>query len=66
MAAHGQSARLAIDLTHHRVGHDHPVEAAIHPCLQHWISFPSVAGTVGLPKYIVNLDYIDQYTLHVE
>ena len=36
MATHGQPALLAIDLAHHRVGDDHAVEAAIHPCLQHW------------------------------
>ena len=66
MAAHDQPARLAVDLAHHRVGHDHAVEAAIHPCLQHWISFPVVAANVGLPKYIVNLDYIDQYICHDE
>ena len=35
VAAHDQPAGLAIDLAHHRVGHDHPVEAAVHPCLQH-------------------------------
>src|SRR5260370_11401329 len=66
MAAHDQPARLAIDLAHHRVRHDHPVEATIHPSLQHWISFPSVAATVASWKYIVTLDYIHQYTIHVE
>ena len=35
MAAHDQPAGLAVDLAHHRVGHDQPVEAAVHPCLQH-------------------------------
>jgi len=35
MAAHGQPAQLAVDFAHHRIGHDHAVEAAIHPRLQH-------------------------------
>ena len=35
MAANDQPALLAIDLAHHRVGDDHAVEPAIHPCLQH-------------------------------
>ena len=46
MAAHDQPARLAIDLAHHRVGHDHAVEAAIHPCLQHRIPLPLFAAKV--------------------
>ena len=40
VAAHDQPALFAVDLAHHRVGHDDAVEAAIHPCLQHWNSFP--------------------------
>ncbi len=34
-AAHDQPALLTIDLAHDRVGHDHALQAAVHPCLQH-------------------------------
>src|SRR5471030_1294376 len=61
MAAHDQPACLAIDLAHDRVGHDHPVKAAIHTCLKHPDSLPEQARKVVGMKYIVNLDYIDQY-----
>src|SRR4029078_2853690 len=42
-------------------GHDDAVEATVHPCQQHSDPFPAFAANVGFPKYIVNLDYIDQY-----
>ena len=35
MAAHDQPPRLAIDFAHFRVGDDHAIQPAIHPCLQH-------------------------------
>ena len=35
LPADDQPAGLPIDLAHHRVGHDHAVEPAVHPCLQH-------------------------------
>ena len=47
VAADDQPALLAIDLAHDRVGDDHAVEAAIHPCLQHRNPLGCVAGKIG-------------------
>ena len=35
VATNDQPALLAVDLAHDRIGHDHAIETAIHPRLQH-------------------------------
>jgi hypothetical protein len=56
MAADDQPALLAIDFAHHRVGHDHAVEAAIHPRLQHRNPHRCSRRDFGWIRYIVNID----------
>ena len=51
-----QPSGLAIDFAHHRIGHDHPIETAIHPCLQHRKT-PCCCGlNIRSSTYIVNID----------